>query len=516
VKDRVFSLEIVSDNGSCFIPCNGSETIMALLRREGIALSAPCGGKGRCGKCRVTVTGSVRFDSCEDIEELHGEEVLACQSYAAGACRVVLPALEGSDVLSAGAGNIAGGGKGLGIAVDIGTTTVAMLLYDLESGVLLGEEKSMNVQRAYGADVLSRIEQAKTGALDALCNGLYRQLADMAKKLCVRCGRKMDEIFRLVICGNTILEHFAAGLDPSPIAVPPFTPCSLFGAAYQHSNGLRTVFREADIYFCPCLSGYVGGDMLAGLSVSGLDSGSSLYMDIGTNGEIALGDNGSYICCATAAGPAFEGAELSCGMSGGAGAIDRVDINGDDISVHVIGETAARGICGSGVIDAVYALLRLGVIGKSGRFAKKDRLSPALAERLSQHEGKAVFMLADNVWLSSVDIRNIQLAKAAIRAGAETLLKLAGKSVDDLDFLVIAGGFGSSLRVESAIGIGLLPEIPVERVRFAGNAALTGAAAALNDAGRKKIEGMAPRCTYLDLSSDKTFPDFYLKELNFI
>jgi len=512
---RKIKLEIVSKSGTRVIEGDRKKLIMTSLREaDPEYISAPCGGMGTCKKCKVRVTGAVKCISGKEIYHFSDEEILACRYSPAGNCKIVLQNADDGAVISAASDNIEAAGVGLGIAVDIGTTTIAMLLYELETGKLLGDDRRMNAQRAYGADVLSRIEHIKAEGLEALCNCLNKQLLEMAESLCNRHGRSAEEIKRVVISGNTIMQHFAAGLDPSPIAVPPFTPFTLFGKDVNMQSVLSQALPKAKIYFAPCISGYVGGDMISGLAVAKTE-GLTLYMDIGTNGEIALGDSKGFACCATAAGPAFEGAELSCGMNGGVGAIDKVEVSGNDILVHVIGDTKARGICGSGVIDAVYAMLRLGVISKSGRFAKKEKLPQTLAKRFEERNGTAVFMLAEGVYLSRTDIRNLQLAKAAIRAGAEVMLKHNNKDVSEIDSIVIAGGFGSALNVESAIGIGLLPDVPKGKVSFAGNAALKGAAAALTEAGRRRMEDMAGRCTYIDLSSDKTFPDIYIKELNF-
>lgn len=501
------------------LQANENKTILEILR--GIApeyLSAPCGGKGTCGKCLVSVTGRVcALDSGEE-HTLNGETVRACRFVPVGDCRVSIPETERKEKPRPAEKlpRLPGGERGLGLAVDMGSTTVEAALYDMATGAALYVLRQLNAQRCYGADVLSRLENVRRGELSALCGALCRQIFDMAAELCAAAGRDVGEIKKAALCGNSIMEHFAAGLDPSSIAVPPFTPRSLFGAAAE-TGPLKELFPDCEIYLCPCVSGYVGGDLAAGLATvgGGEAAGLTLYMDIGTNGEMALGDGSDWLSCAAAAGPAFEGAELSCGMSGSAGAIDRVRAADGDMEISVIGGAEATGICGSGVIDAVAAFLALGLIGKTGRFAKKEALPEKLAERLGSAEGRKVFYLAPKVYMSIDDIRSVQLAKAAIRAGAERLLEEAGKSAGDIDRLVVAGGFGAHIDGDAATAVGLLPAVPGERLCYVGNAALAGAALSLCDEGRRRLAETAASCEYLDLSSDEGFADMYLKNINF-
>lgn len=511
-------MEIKKDSpGLVSLRADGEKSILQILRAlDPEYLSAPCGGKGLCGKCRVRAWGALRSLSQGGVLIAAGEEIPACQYAPVDECRV-LPVKGGGELISLSTMEaIPTGGKGLGAAVDIGTTTIAMLLYELETGCPLAEERAMNIQRAYGADVLSRITAAKERGLEALCDPLQTQLSALLHSLCKKAGRSPEELKRLVLCGNTVMQHFAAALDPASIALPPFSPLCLFeeGSAGEREERL---LPGAEIFYCPCVSGYVGGDLVSGLSAElDLKKGKTiLYMDIGTNGELALGNDEGFLCCATAAGPAFEGAELSCGMNGGDGAIDRVYADGDDIALHVIGGGKANGICGSGVIDAVAVLLELGVIKRSGRFEKAARLPEKLAARLINVDGRSAFLLAEGVYLSIDDIRAFQLAKAAIRSGAELLLSRRGKTAADVDELIIAGGFGAGIDIEKAKRTGLLPPVPIERIRAAGNAALKGAALALTDEGREKLKKTAALCRYEDLSGAADFSALYLAELNF-
>ena len=501
------------------IPVSGGESILNVLRAEDYREpDAPCGGQGTCKKCLVTVTGRVKSVEGFGERDVENAQLLACRYAPAGDLTVTLTVKEKMAVVTAGAGNIAGGGSGLGYAVDIGTTTVAAFLYDLESGKRLGAEGGRNAQRSYGADVISRITCASEGKLPALRDAIRQQLAQLAEDLCTRTGHDKHEIQRISIAGNTVMEHLFTGLDPTNIGVAPFTPESLFGDHWKASDCLPELGIEADVYICPCVAGYVGGDITAGLVASGGPEadGLWLYVDIGTNGEMGLGNRDGFVTCATAAGPAFEGAEISCGMDGSPGAVDKVGVKDGDVTVHVIGEGKAIGVCGSGLVDAISAMLSVGVVTEAGRMLPPEEAPEKVRYRVFRREDDTLaFRLKDDVFISAQDIREVQLAKSAIRAGAETLLQLQGKKAKDITSLVIAGGFGSFLDKRSALHIGLLPQVPLEKIVHVGNAAGAGAVLALADVGEQALEAFDQKCTYLELSSSKEFMENYVDYMAF-
>lgn len=501
------------------IPVSGGESILNALRAEDYREpDAPCGGQGTCKKCLVTVTGRVKSVEGLGERDVENTQLLACRYYPAGDLTVTLTAKEKMNVVTAGAGNIAPGGEGLGFAVDIGTTTVAAFLYDLTSGKRLGAEGGRNAQRSYGADVISRITCASEGKLPALRDAIRKQIAGLAEDLCAKTGHDKQEIRRISIAGNTVMEHLFTGLDPTNIGVAPFTPESLFGDTWKASDCLPELGIEAETYICPCVAGYVGGDITAGLVASGAPEaeGLWLYIDIGTNGEMGLGGRDGFVTCATAAGPAFEGAEISCGMDGSPGAIDKVAVKDGDVTVHVIGEGKAVGVCGSGLVDAISAMLSVGVVTEAGRLLPPEEAPEKVRYRIFRREDDTLaFLLKDGVFISAQDIREVQLAKSAIRAGAETLLQLRGKKAKDIDSLVIAGGFGSYMDKRSALHIGLLPQVPVEKIVHVGNAAGAGAALALAEAGEKSLADFDKKCSYLELSSSKEFMENYVECMAF-
>jgi len=514
-----FNMTVHRGDKTEVISANPKESILGALRGEDYTEpDAPCGGQGTCRKCLVTVTGRVKSAEGFGEREVVNEKLLACRYMPAGDLDVTIQAKEKMNVVTKGAGAIAGGGEGLGFAVDIGTTTVAAFLYDLKTGARLGAEGGRNAQRSYGADVISRITCCSEGKLPALRDAIRRQLAGFAEDLCARQGRQVGDIQKVSIAANTVMEHLYAGLDPTPIGIAPFTPASLFGDHRRAADCMPELGTDADVYLCPCVAGYVGGDITAGLVASGAMETDKLwlYIDIGTNGEMGLGTKDGFVCCATAAGPAFEGAEIACGMDGSAGAIDKVTAVDGDIVTHVIGGGKAIGICGSGLIDAISALLTVGVITEAGRMLPADQVSEKLRDRVFVREdGTMAFLLQDGVFLAAQDIREVQLAKSAIRAGAETLLQLQGKTARDIDSLVIAGGFGSFIDKSSALHIGLLPQVPLEKIIHVGNAAGAGAALALSGSGEADMAEFTKKCTYLELSSSHEFMENYVDYMAF-
>ena len=528
---------------------NGAETeevsassrlsILDGLRGEDApAPEAPCGGAGTCHKCTIIVTGKVRYLDTGDIKEVTEQSLLACRYAAAGHLSILIPQVGQMNVVTSGAEDLVmetdnaetGTSKeaSYGVSVDIGTTTVAAFLYDLTSGKLLASTGERNAQRAFGADVISRITCCSEGKLPQLTDSIQRQIIRLTQELCQKAQTTPAEVRRLVIAGNTVMEHLFTGLSPVSIGQAPFTPESFFGDYYSATTLLPNSGMDCDIYLCPCLSGYVGGDITAGLMAtdSQKEEGLRLFVDIGTNGEMALGNKEGYTTCATAAGPAFEGAEISCGMGGEPGAIDKIRVTPEGLDVHVIGALPAKGICGSGLVDAIACMLKVGVLTESGRLLNPEDMDqePGVSDEFyqdlqsrifKQENGHNAFRLLGDVYISAEDVREVQLAKAAIRAGAETLLEVQGKTAADITDLVIAGGFGSFLNKESALAIGLLPEVPLALIRHVGNAAGAGASLALQASGLRALEETTSLCSYLELSTSSEFMDNYIEYMSF-
>ncbi len=487
-----YKIIILSGGERRCVTSDGSKTLLESVRGSGAHIDAPCGGNGTCRQCKVTVSGLCR-DMSGNVRNYEAEEALACCLFPAGELTVSTEETSGSKVLTDEV-DITPCGSGFGLAVDIGTTTVAAYLYELESGKCVAKHGAMNLQRAYGSDVISRIRHASNEeGLAELRDLIRRQLADMASAMCPDTGR----ITYVSIAANTVMQHLFAGLSPESIGVAPFTPLSLFGEELPAADFIPGLAPEAKLYLCPAVAGYVGGDITAGLLSSGVykSEKSVLFIDIGTNGEMALGNKDSFLCCATAAGPAFEGAETECGSPARDGAIDTVF---PDLSFHVIGDCAPESICGSGIIDAVAALLGNEIVDETGRMEDVDR-----------------YYFGEDAYISGQDIRKIQLAKAAIRAGIETLLSRSGKSYEDIESVLIAGGFGAYMKIKSACAIGLLPPALMDKTLHVGNSAGKGAAMALSADGRKLLSEISEKCAYEELSSSALFNDKYIEAMMF-
>lgn len=491
----MYQLCIHINNSIFHINADSEHTILDALRANGIPINAPCAGRGTCGKCKLLCKGQLLMSANMHSQYFYGE-VNACRCKPAGTCEIWIYdekfSFSHSDLPI-----LCGGGEGKGLFVDIGTTTISSGIYDLKSGKCIRKISMLNAQRLYGADVISRLEYCRNGELDHLFDCTKTQINELID---------YKDLNRISIVGNTIMEHLAAQIDPSSISIPPFIPQHFFG------EEIKSLYQNIDTYFAPCISGYVGGDIIAGLLACNLHiaSGLQLYVDIGTNGEIAFGNSHGYITCATSAGPAFEGAEIECGMNAIDGAIDHIQSNNGDIYCHVIGNKVAKGICGSGIIDAVAVMLDLHLINKTGRFVGKEQVPKNLQWRFSFKNGYKVFYLCDKVYLTQHDIHNVQLAKAAIMAGIETLVKNR-----DYDCLTLAGGFGNYIDISNAIRIGLLPKIQENKIRQAGNAAARGAALLLEDQSRAEIRLLAKSCSYIDLSLSNSFSESFIRNINF-
>lgn len=413
-----------------------------------------------------------------------------------------------------------------GAAVDQGTTTIAAYLVDFASRRVVASASRLNSQRAYGADVIARIEYAGRDA------ARLRELAELARgdlralvgQLLAAAGADAAGLREISVVGNTTMLHLFAAVDPSGIAVAPFTP-----AFTELRRGPASAYgfpwEDASLSLGPSVAGYVGADIVAAIRAVGLEGrqGLSLLLDLGTNGEMALGNRDGILACATAAGPAFEGAVISCGTGGVAGAIDSLRWEAGRLVPTTIGGAAAIGVCGSGIIDAAACLLRGGIIDETGAMAEEWSAGgyplaggETGGEAGGEAGGKAGGEASGGIRFSQADVRQIQLAKAAVAAGIGALLNEAGASLKDIDTVFLAGGFGSYLRPESAAAIGLIPPALLDRVETVGNAAGHGAVRMLlfrdEPAAMSRLAGSI---RYIELSGSDYFRDRFVEELFF-
>lgn len=409
-----------------------------------------------------------------------------------------------------------------GVAVDAGTTTLAAALVDLRDGADRGVAAAMNPQTVWGDDVLSRIARAGRGAAERreMRQAVCAVIADMIRELCAGAGAAPEEVHALSAAGNTTMESLLCGVDPSPLGCVPFTPAFGGGPRLRARDLGLPAHPGAELRLFPVIGGFVGGDTVAGVLAAGLDTlqGVSLLIDIGTNGELVLAHDGALSAASTAAGPAFEGARISCGMRAAHGAVEKV-VLGDAPEFSVIGGGPAKGLCGSGLLDLCGQLLAAGLLAPDGRLAGPGDLPPGTPEAVAARvaaapEGGPLFVLGgppDRPFgLTQRDVRELQLAAGAIRAGILLLLRQAGLALDDVDRVFIAGGFGQYIRRENALRVGLLPrEIPGARVHYAGNTSLAGARRVLlSRADDARTDALARAVRHVDLSTD---PDFAME-----
>ena len=581
-------------------------SVFEAAARAGLLLQTPCGGQGKCGKCKVYVRSGTCPSAAPCVEFFSKEELakgarLGCQAQVTDDCVIEIPAeslfetqsriltdsdeqevdLEPAiwkkyvelpppdfgddisdakrlereigpvrvrlDVLRALPESLrCGDFKGTavvcecnrelvsfepgdtsntvyGAAVDLGSTTIVVSLLNLGTGSVIDVSAAMNPQVSRGDDVISRINQSreKPGSVAEMQNDVAKTVNDLLADLAGKHGIEVESIYEVTLAGNTTMQHLFCGISPAALGEVPFP--SVFNRALflrACDVGLR-IHPNGCLYVFANIGGFVGGDTVAGILACGLhrEDGTRILIDIGTNGEIVLAHEGRLLCTSTAAGPAFEGARIAAGMRATDGAIEKVVCEEGDIAYNVIGNTKPSGICGTALIDVAAAMLQLGVLDTTGRILSRDELdgtvADALAARLApQEDGSVSFVLADAessrtgqpICIQQKDIRELQLAAGAIRAGISIMMRQAGLSVEDIDEVLLAGGFGNFIRRSNARRIGILPQMPVSKVRFVGNAASMGARLVLlSRPHRREADEIAESATHIDLSMDPEF-----------
>jgi len=537
----------------------GRRLHLALLR-SGVMIETPCGSRGKCRKCRVQVTGGDWPVMPAEQDWLSAEELaagfrLSCQQVVRGDGAVaVVPeflistAKTGISRLGAAQALVpldpwydrrllAAGARPLGLAVDIGTTTVVAALLDLDSGVEVAGVSVPNPQGGFGADLMSRLSYALSGdeARLELQAVVVSALNDLVTRLCRRAQCRPEGILTAAVVGNTAMHHLFFGLPVEDLALAPYVPAVTAALERRPSEigaGLG-LHPAATIYALPNVAGFVGADAVAVMLACGLDEPSPevrLAADIGTNGEIsvagpspAAGGRHRLVCCSAPAGPAFEGGEISQGMRAGPGAVEGVEVVRDpqgravDLRVAVIGGGAARGICGSGLLDAVAASVRAGLLDLGGRLIGSGAgLPPALGERIAEGPAGRGILLGPDVMLTQKDVRALQLAKGAIRSGMEVAMREFGVTPAEVDHLWLAGAFGNYLRPEAALACGLVPPVRPERLQAVGNAAAQGCKLALLSQGaRERAEALAHMAEHVELATHADFEGIFFEALGF-
>ena len=419
-----------------------------------------------------------------------------------------------------------------GLAFDIGTTTIVGSLLNLNNAKVLAVSALTNPQNIYGADVISRINHAASApeGLKQLQEKVIGAVNEIVHSLARKTGIAPHRIYEIVAVGNTTMSHLFMGVDPTYLAPAPFVPAYSRALNVEAAALGIAINPAARVIFLPNIAGYVGSDTVGAILAADLDlpGDNCAIVDIGTNGELVLRAKGKLIACSTAAGPAFEGAEIKQGMRAAAGAIELIDYQDEELAIAVIDDQPACGICGSGLIDAASALLDAGLVEPSGRFInpedQKGKLPAHLLKRLRKTGSGYEFVLVsketsgtgEDIVLTQGDLRELQLAKGAIHAGLMILLKEAGISTGELDRVLLAGAFGNYVRQQSALGIGLLPKLPLEKIIAIGNAAGDGAKIALaSKAARQRAEKFSETVSYIELSTRLDFQEIFIDSLPF-
>ncbi len=540
-------------------------TILEAARAAGILIESPCNCAGTCGKCKVQVAAQslpyIIYKANTEEQLLSQSEisqgiVLACRTEIQGDidvtlihrrdnkdvqilsdglnldvqldsfikkqylpdCRETL-VLAGGELLARETGDTTE--RNYGMVVDIGTTTLVLSLLNLNTGRELAAVSALNPQSLYAQDVLSRINfAAKETGLSVMYTGIIDAINAMIEEALTKTGISSGNIYDVVFSGNTCMLHLAVNTNPAPLGKYPYTPVIYGGNRIAASEHNLNVAPCAQLYLPPIISAYVGADITSGILAADLQhlEGTTLFVDIGTNGEMALAVDGQLTATSTAAGPAFEGMNIACGMRAAPGAIEKFQIKGNNsVFIKTIGNEAAAGICGSGLVDIVGELAAHKIIGTNGKFASASVLEfPLLTARMAKIDDKTIFRLQNNIYLSQKDVRQVQLAKGAIRAGIESLLAAKQLNANQVDRVYIAGSFGYHLNAASLIHIGLLPEAFRDKISFLGNTSKTGGQAfLLNQAARSQMADLVKTVEVLELATTNDFDKLFVKCLNF-
>ena len=540
----MYTITFKTSDGDVKVQAELGDNLLELAQHAGVPIDAPCAGNGTCGKCRCRlISGTV-----DAVKNIHLEQAdfddgwrLACQSSACGDAVLLVPAAAGSfrkgiqtadlstpeelqryerAVDAIFAEGIARGRaqSGHGVAIDIGTTTVTAALLDLASGKVMGRASLGNGQIVYGADVINRIiGQSRPGGVEKLRHAVREDtIVPIAEELCRQAGIDPAEVSCTTIAGNTTMEHLFVGEDAETIRLEPFVPAFL-ELEGKTAGELGLPFDPGSpVIFAPNVGSYVGGDITAGVLATLMWNSPemTLFIDLGTNGELVFGNADFMLCCACSAGPAFEGGDISCGMRATRGAIQKCRIDAETMvpSFDVVGGGAPTGICGSGIIDIVAELFRCGIISPKGKFIREgERI------RRDPDTGAGEYVLAfaqgdaPDVFIDETDLDNFIRAKGAIFSAIRSMLESLDMTVEAIDRVIIAGGIGSGIDMANAMSIGMLPKLPLEKYSYIGNSSLTGACAMLlSQEAEQKVFELGRNMTYIELSTHPGYMDEFV------
>lgn len=540
-------IHFINENRKVHVP--SGLTLAEGIRQAGYSVETPCCGLGTCGKCRVTAQGALSDPDASEMALANTEcgERLSCRAVIVGDVVVEMggkrsllkfdhsklteaasvdSAIRLASLKNTGCGRIWGvtfkdrlldvsqvPPQMLGVALDIGTTGVSGCLVNLADGSVLSKTSALNPQTQYGGDVLTRITYCMTHdsgpeiMRQTMVDGLNRMFRELAG-----CRFDVDDIYHIVASGNTTMQHLLLGVDPSSLAKAPYRPVFLTASDMRAGDIGMQANQNAVLTLIPSASSYVGGDIVAGILASGFErEDAALFIDIGTNGEIAVANAGAVVASSTAAGPAFEGMNIECGCRAQRGAVEKfwIDHHGE-MRCETVEHGPPTGICGSGLIDIVGSLVELGIITESGRWSKN--MPPAIASRFRDKK----LYIADGIYISQKDIRQIQLAKGAIAAGILLLLQAAGLTPEDVKTIYIAGSFGNHITPAHMRTIGLIPKGLGGEIRFLGNTSLEGAYMGLvNQESLREAYRIALAMNVMALSEGAEFQEVFIGQMSF-
>ncbi len=503
-------------------------TILAAEQMAGLEPDAPCGGKGDCGKCRVDI-----------VEGVQTGVVLACQTPVT--CNMKVDTLSQEKIqkiLTDGFNRSVSVDPGVGsaeapfytVAFDIGTTTIVGYLLDGRTGKELAVASVMNPQHQFGADVISRANYVLEHGGDEMKQVVQKAVNQLIGKVCALANVKREEVLQVSIVGNTCMHHLFMGISPQSLVLAPYVPAVKEGMVLDPKDYGLSVAENGRLLMFPNIAGFVGGDTVGCMLSVAFDQleEMSLMIDIGTNGELVMGNKNRMVATSTAAGPAFEGAKIECGMRGSKGAVSHLQIEGSELKFENVEDGKAAGICGSGLIDVLAFMIRYGFVDNYGGLAEEDDLEEPVAVdnawRLQEKDGKPVFILipaeetasGTPVYLSQKDIREVQLAKGAIAAGISLMAENLGIQIEDIQKVYLAGAFGNYMDSDNACEIGLIPYELKDRIALIGNAAGEGSKlAVINQEEYAYACRLAEKTEFIELASESRFQDVFVDELEF-
>lgn len=526
---KTLKIEVIRSNQTYTVNHKKSDSVLDTLIKHGYQLSAVCGGQGTCGKCKIQFLSGSPIITIQDRKIFGQDELdigyrLACKAYPNENCKVKLTIGDESDfeIVSEDSmvqkkddapedsHEVEKGREPLyskeayGIVCDIGTTTIVISLIRLSDRSNIKNYSTINKQRVYGANVISRIQASNEGKKNQLRKLVKQDLMTGFCEVITQAGIRKEQVKKIVIASNTTMGHILLGYSCESLGVYPYTPVNINLIELEYAEIFNSDYLDASVTVLPGISTFVGADIVAGLLVCDFDKEKSpnLFIDIGTNGEMALGNKNRILVSSTAAGPAFEGGNISCGIGSVSGAICSVDIEGDKLKYKTIGSKPPIGICGTGVIEITSELFKAGIIDETG----------LLQEKFFE-DGYTVF---EAIKFTQQDIREVQLAKSAICAGIETLILRYGISYNDIGTVYLAGGFGYKININKAIGIGLIPKELSGKIKTIGNSSLAGAKKYLTcTESRRRIERIVSISDEVNLSSDKDFNELYVRHMYF-